>query len=147
MSCMKRLYRGLLCAVLMMGGVLSEASDKAVDNAISFDAMPYRNAKIHCDVPRDVHVLKSDFELVDYFTMSSRKGERFALVTIKNTSTGWRVLQHQHLVAVFADCSFVFPEKIDQRFDGSETLSVKLNLGVHRFPLIKVLMAKDVKGL
>ena len=80
----------------------------------------------------------SGFELEHYVLMSNDKGERWAVVTIKNSSRGNRQLEQQHLMAVFADGSRAHPEFQSYRFKAEETLTLTVYFGESKFPILSV---------
>lgn len=85
----------------------------------------------------------SDFELVSFVLMSGDNGERWAALTLKNTSSGTRFLQSTHLLALFANGERKAPLKVKQRFRGNETLSLNVPFGIHKFPILSVYTAND----
>ncbi|KGK00573.1 hypothetical protein [Thalassotalea sp. ND16A] len=81
---------------------------------------------------------ESDFEVVNYVLMSNEIGERFAVITLLNTSSGNRVLEHKHLMALFADGFRSSPAEIKLNFEGHETQSTTIAFGESKFPILAV---------
>jgi len=79
-----------------------------------------------------------DFDLEHYVLMSNDKGERWAVLTLTNLSKGLRILDHQHLMALFADGSRSNPKAEPYRFRGQETQTITVSFGVNKFPILSV---------
>ena len=87
---------------------------------------------------------RNDFKLIDYQLMSSESGERYALISIKNTSSGQRILRKENLVAIFANCTSLYPQQIEQTLGGNETLTKKIYFGKNKFPIIKLITGNEI---
>ena len=83
---------------------------------------------------------ENDFEFIDYSAMSSEEGERYILATIKNTSTGFRILKQDDIIAILGDCSRITPVPFERKFKGSEILTLRLYFGLKKYPILKVLI-------
>ena len=59
---------------------------------------------------------KSQFEIIHALTMSNEQGERWATITLQNMAGGRRILESNHLLALFADGKRVFPRMEDEVF-------------------------------
>jgi hypothetical protein len=91
---------------------------------------------------RNIQPRSSPFQVVSYVPMSSEQGERWAIVTLKNTSSGSRIFESQYLLGLFADGDRREPQIFKQTFDGHEVVSLTLSFGRHKFPLLNV-VARD----
>lgn len=118
----------------------SFAESFSADRVLRFDDSPLIGEAVFCEkdikeiVPED-----NQFQILNLALMSSEQGDRFALITIKNTSVGQRFLKREHLVAIFADCSRRHPVNIEYKFRGGEVLTREINFGISRFPIIKII--------
>ena len=108
------------------------------EHTLRLEHAPFKNTSLHCENKARIKPAKNDFELVDYSFMSSEAGERFALVTLKNPSAGVRILNHEHIVVTFGDCSFTHPQPLEEKFSGGEVRSLTMNLGFKRFPALQL---------
>lgn len=81
---------------------------------------------------------QSDFEINNFVLMSNEAGERWAVVTLTNQASGRRALTHKQLMAIVADGRRVAPIEFLQSFKANETLSVTINFGNIKFPLLSV---------
>ena len=69
------------------------------------------STSINLSFPNDDNIKpkKGGFEIVNYVLMSNEIGERWSVITLTNLSTGNRNLEHEHLIALFADGSRTNP--------------------------------------
>lgn len=81
----------------------------------------------------------SDFEVLAAAPMSNEVGERWALVTVRNTSVGHRILENDQLVAVFADGSRAPARNLGIRLAGGERVTQAVRFGIRKFPIIRLL--------
>ncbi|MEW6997410.1 hypothetical protein AADZ86_06885 [Colwelliaceae bacterium BS250] len=80
----------------------------------------------------------SDFELINYVVMSNDLGERWAVVTLNNTSTGSRVFVNDHLMALFANGKRRSPLEFKLSFEAQETQSFTVSFGYNKFPILSI---------
>ena len=80
----------------------------------------------------------SDFQIINYALMSSVSGERLSALTVKNTSSGSRQLEAEHIMALFADGSRLSPVANNLHFKGKETQSITVSFGEHKFPILAI---------
>ena len=78
----------------------------------------------------------NDFELIHYAPMSNKKGERWVLITVKNTSTGRRFLKSEHIVATFVNEEQINPIDLNESVDGGKVFSKTIFFGVNKFPIV-----------
>lgn len=105
---------------------------------LSIDQAVPRSFEFQCDHDDNVDAEASDFEIMDYVLMSAPNGERRALVTLRNKARGQRLLQRRHIVAVLGNCRYRFPRSVEARFAAEEELTVNLDFGVLRFPILQL---------
>ncbi|CAH9049713.1 hypothetical protein PSECIP111951_00008 [Pseudoalteromonas holothuriae] len=88
-----------------------------------------------------------DFIIQGYYPMSTVKGQRAALVTIKNTSTGKRFFEPEHVMALFADGSRHSPLMGDDKYSlqASETFTLTLEFGRYDYPIVSVYTSNNKK--
>lgn len=136
-----RLTRFTLCflIVLTWTGMSNSSYAKKPSKALTFEPTPYQNSELHCENDRDIQPETNDFELVHSSIMSSEEGERYAFITLKNTSSGQRLFNQNHLMAILGDCSRKTPFAAEKKFSGGETLSLQVKFGFSRFPILKLI--------
>ncbi|ASD69612.1 hypothetical protein [Pseudoalteromonas piscicida] len=127
----KRIISGFWLLMLAVNTQAAEEAltiDSVVPNSIEL-AFP-NDANIYPDI--------SDFKVLNAVLMSNESGERWAMITIKNQSSGRRTLTQKHLLALTANGQRIAPMKLSESFDGGETLSLTLAFGENKFPLLNV---------
>lgn len=122
----------ILLFIALVNMPLIAAEVLTVDRAI--------NKNIELSFSNDKHrqAKKSDFNLVNYVLMSSETGQRWAVVTLTNSSSGNRIFESEHLLALFADGSRITPQAHKVNFAGHETQSITLSFGEHKFPILTI---------
>jgi hypothetical protein len=80
----------------------------------------------------------SDFEIISSLYMSSESGERWAILTIRNRSASQRLFDNEHIVALFANGEKRYPTNTDHTFYGKEQITMTINFGKSKFPIIRV---------
>ena len=78
------------------------------------------------------------FEIIETHFMSNGLGERWAVVTIRNTSAGKRLLKNENIMVTFADGSQSFAQNLDDTLDGNDTLTKAVLFGIHKFPILNI---------
>lgn len=81
---------------------------------------------------------KSDFKIENYFLMSSRSGERWATITLRNSAKGQRILSEEQVMAVFANGEKRAPQSLKHTFSRDEIATFTVNFGVSKFPVLYV---------
>ena len=80
----------------------------------------------------------NDFELIEAIFMSNNIGERYATVTIENTSPGQRIFRSENIVATFANGRQSNAIGLNEILKGRERLTKAIFFGSHRFPIVRV---------
>ena len=123
---------------LLLSSVCAIAEEREPSEILTVDRSV--NQPMPMEFPNDtkVYPMESDFKILNYVLMTSESGERWASVTIKNTSTGNRTLEVNHLHALFANGVRKGPEELKRLFNGSETVTLTLPFGKSKFPILSV---------
>ena len=127
----------LMIAMLLLGPTFT-VSAFANPQALSIDRLIPENFELAFPNEQNLKPRKSDFAVVNYALMSNQVGERWAVVTIKNLATGWRMLDRKHLLAIAANGERIMPIDIQQHFKAGETLTLTINFGEHQFPILSI---------
>jgi len=124
-----------LLPVLILISWFAQAED---NEALTVDRAVSQN--IQLAFPNDYNVVpkRSDFEIVNYVLMSNDVGERWAVITLTNLSSGNREFNNEHLIALFADGSRMSPLQYKLNFRGRETQSITVSFGEHKFPILSI---------
>ena len=123
--------------------VISSASKNVVeyrkddDRQLLFDDTPrFDNLSFDIDESNRLKPKANDFELLHFAPMSNKIGERWVLITVKNTSTGHRLLKSEHIVATFANEEQRNPKGLNESIDGGQIFSKAIYFGVNKFPIV-----------
>lgn len=137
---MRVLILTVLAAVVLGGlpALAGEPLDLDPADVLTFDKLPQSVASAEIRVEDPLEPLAGSFALVSFAPMSSRRGARQALVTVKNTAAGARILDQRHLVATFADGFQALPRPFRERVDAGALFSTRLDFGTHAYPMIRV---------
>lgn len=81
----------------------------------------------------------SDFKIISYYPMSNACGERWALVTLLNTSPGTSSITADGLVALFSDGSKKTARNFEERVPGKTRHTQTIYFGKSKFPIVKIL--------
>lgn len=98
------------------------------------------NQDLEFQFPNDNSVYPeiSDFEVVNYVTMSNEYGERKVTITLHNTSTGNRIFVSDQVMALYANGKRVTPYQEKVSFKGKETQTLTLTFNSSKYPILKV---------
>ena len=89
----------------------------------------------------DENKIKPDsgvFTIVEKYYMSNGLGERWAVMTIKNTSAGKRLLKNENVVATYANGDQSYAQNLDETLDGYEIVTRAVLFGIHKFPILHI---------
>ena len=127
-----------LSAVLVAGDLHAEEDGRVDENTLLlFDDTPrFDNLAFDIDDLVRIRPQKNDFELLNFAPMSNKLGERWVLVTVRNTSSGRRFLKSEHIVATFANQDQAYPLNLNQSVGGGEISSKIVFFGINKFPII-----------
>ena len=121
-----------LMAFSVFGCLATENDVLSIDRSVNNDVGLY--------FPNDKNIQPkfSDFKILNYVLMSNETGERWAVVTLQNLSSGNRVFVDDQLLALLADGSRISPNEYKLSVKGSETVSVTISFGESKFPILAV---------
>ncbi|EDM65698.1 hypothetical protein PE36_09783 [Moritella sp. PE36] len=121
--------------------LLSFSSNANETEVLTVDRVVPNNLELSFPNDRRIKPKSSDFELVNYVVMSNELGERWAVVTVRNSSTGGRSLENGHLMALFANGDRKSPLEFKVNFEGKETQSITVSFGENKFPILTITTA------
>jgi hypothetical protein len=81
---------------------------------------------------------RGDFRIESYLLMSNPSGARWAVVTLHNQSSSQRLLDEEHLVALFADGTRRNPINTGYTFRGGERNTLTISFGESPYPILRV---------
>lgn len=128
------LILGLLCLTTH-----SAAGDNQTDNdALSIDKAITQDIDFQFPNDNNIYPDISDFEIINYVTMSNEQGVRKATVTLHNSSTGNRIFVSKQIMALFANGDRLSPIERKITFKGKEAQTVTLHFGNHNYPILSI---------
>ncbi|GAA4364863.1 hypothetical protein [Kangiella marina] len=80
----------------------------------------------------------SDFEVVNYVTMSNEYGDRKVVVTLRNNSSGNRIFVSDQIMALYANGQRISPYETKVSFKGRETQTLTLSFDSSKFPILTI---------
>lgn len=81
-----------------------------------------------------------EFKIMSSILMSNPSGERWATITLKNLSSYQRLLDKEHIVAIFANGERRYAIHAKQKFDGKEETTLVINFGESKFPILRLIV-------
>lgn len=129
------LVHKLLMATLIFITFTSHAEQEEV---LTVDRVISNNIELAFANDRGITAKPSDFKLINYVIMSNDIGERWAVLTLTNTSSGSRILEQNHLLGLFADGERKSPLALKYNFEGYETQTITVSFGENKFPILTI---------
>ena len=127
----------ILSIIIYISPIMSFAAEVDDDRLLLFDDTP-RFEYLSFDIEESDRLKpkENDFELLHFAPMSNKIGERWVLITVKNTSTGSRFLKSEHIVATFANEEQRNPRGLSESIDGGQIITKAIFFGVNKFPIV-----------
>ncbi len=124
---------------LFPGLIMLSLSVQAEDSgALNIDRVVSKNSDFSFPNRSGISPRSSDFKVDSYVLMSNDSGERWAVITLTNLSSGHREFNSSQLMALFADGDSSTPLAYESSFSGRETQSITLSFGEHKFPILSI---------
>lgn len=137
-TCHIRRFCAVLCLLMVLASSQQPAiaGDFSTDETLIFEQSPSINSPIRFTHESPLIPDNNDFELLHWQFMSNRIGERWAMITIKNTASGQRIFVRKDIVATFANGQQSFPvTEYSEKFQADEVKTLTIYFGERRFPL------------
>ncbi|WP_256717995.1 hypothetical protein [Shewanella sp. UCD-KL12] len=134
--------RNLIASIAVLSTLISfsclSANGKGKSEVFSVDRIVSDDVSLNFTNDSDIQPNISDFSVVNYVLMSNEKGERRAVVTLENQSSGSRIFQHDQLMALLGDGKRISPRHYKQKFKAGESISMTLSFGKHIAPILQI---------
>jgi len=127
-------YKSIIAVIIL----LSFTSQASETEALTVDRSVVNNLELAFPNDKNVKPELSEFELINYVLMSNESGERWAVITLKNSSSGSRVLNQKHLMALFANGRRKSPGELKLNFEAQEIQSITVSFGTSEFPILAI---------
>ncbi|HEA16037.1 MAG: hypothetical protein ACTH4U_14965 [Pseudoalteromonas prydzensis] len=139
-----KIHPFMLLALMSSG--LSCFTTQASDEVLSVDQVALQGMPFSFANDAKVRPKNSDFTVVNSVLMSSEQGRRVAVVTIRNDASGSRILQAEHIMALFADGRRVAPMALADniKLDDGEQRSLTLSFGEDNFPILSIFTSNNL---
>ncbi|QFU23632.1 hypothetical protein FM038_016590 [Shewanella eurypsychrophilus] len=118
------------------------ANDKGKNEVFSVDRIVSDDVSLNFTNDNDIQPNISNFTVVNYVLMSNEKGDRRAVVTLENQSSGSRIFQHDQIMALIGDGKRISPRFYKQKFKAGESISMTLSFGNHLNPILQIYTRK-----
>ncbi len=134
----KTLFKSVAVSALLLNhtAIPQAIGNEPSNTVLSLEKPVMTLAEIHFENPDNIHPKSSDFKIVSFVLMSSEAGERRAVITFENTSSGQRFLEQDHLLAIFANGERKYPEVFREKFSGNEIRTLDLSFNFHKYPVL-----------
>lgn len=123
--------------------VLVSASTQAYepdrDQILRFEPSPFQNTELNCQRDKDVVPRRSDLVLDHYALLAADNGERVATVTVTNSAGGQRMFNQEHIVAIMADCSRIYPLSFELTLAAGQQETFQIYFGRRAQPVLQLI--------
>ena len=138
--------RQLTTSLLLITSLISFSSfsankpddDNNLSDVFSVDRIVSNDVELNFTNDGDIQPKISDFNVVNYVLMSNDKGDRRAVVTLENQSSGSRIFKSDQLMALMGDGRRLSPHAYKQRFKRGESISMTLSFGNNKTPILQI---------
>ena len=138
--------RQLTTSLLLITSLISFSSfsaNKPGDNnnlsdVFSVERIVSNDVELNFTNDGDIQPKISDFIVVNYVLMSNEKGDRRAVVTLENQSSGSRIFKSDQVMALMGDGRRISPHTYKQKFKRGESISMTLSFGNNKTPILQI---------
>ncbi|NRB23722.1 hypothetical protein [Shewanella sp.] len=137
--------RQLTTSLLLVTSLISFSSFSAnkpdeneLSDVFSVDRIVSNDVELNFTNDGDIQPKISDFIVVNYILMSNEKGDRRAVVTLENQSSGSRIFKSDQLMALMGDGGRLSPLTYKQKFKRGESISMTLSFGNNKTPILQI---------
>lgn len=125
-----------LLALLSTG---AQAYEPDREQVLRFEPSPFQNVELNCQRDKDVVPRRSDLLLDHYALLASDNGERMATITVTNGAGGQRMFNQEHLVAIMADCSRIYPLSFELTLGAGQQETFQIYFGRRAQPVLQII--------
>lgn len=117
----------------------AQAYEPDRDQILRFEPSPFQNIELNCQRDKDVVPRRSDLQLDHYALLASDNGERVATITLTNAAGGQRMFNQEHIVAIMADCSRIYPLAFELTLAAGQQETVQIYFGRRAQPVLQLI--------
>lgn len=125
----------VLCVMWASCHALAGEDYHSQRDSVFFDDNSMIGISLDCDDWKALQPDENDFDLVDFSFLSNRKGDRVALVTVRNRAGGQRIFSEGQVVGLLANCKTLHPFEFRVKVKSGEQVTKRIYFGRQRFPL------------
>ena len=139
---MIRVIKKLISILIISISPVVAYSDEASigDKVLHFDQPQAPLTALNFKHDNELKPDSNDFHIIEASYLSNDLGERWAFVTIENQSSGQRLLKNKEIVATFVDGFQSYAHNLNITLKGNEHLTKAIYFGIHRFPIVSVVV-------
>ena len=136
--------RQLTTSLLLITSLISFSSfsankpDNNLSDVFNVDRIVSNDVELNFTNDGDIQPKTSDFIVVNYVLMSNEKGDRRAVVTLENQSSGSRIFKSDQVMALMGDGRRISPHTYKQKFTRGESISMTLSFGNSKTPILQI---------
>lgn len=127
------------CLLLALLSTSAQAYEPDRDQILRFEPSPFQNIELNCQRDRDVVPRRSDLILDHYALLAADNGERVATITVTNGAGGQRMFNQEHIVAIMADCSRIYPLSFELTLGAGEQETFQIYFGRRAQPVLQLI--------
>ena len=135
---MKKSSKIIMLLVFLSFQASSYAESYSQDEILVVDESIPETVNLEFSDASDLLPKIGEFKVLSSILMSNLSGERWATVTIKNLSSFQRLLDREHIIAIFANGEKRSPVHAEHKFSGEEETTMIINFGKSKFPVLRV---------
>jgi len=125
--------------LLMMNHYMVKADNIPIDEHIlHFDDVQKDFQELYFPDEDKIKPATSVFQIVEKYYMSNGLGERWAVMTIKNTTAGKRLLKNDNVIATYANGDQSYAQNLDETLGGNAIVTKAVLFGIHKFPILHI---------
>lgn len=109
------------------------------DQVLRFEPSPFKDVELNCQRDKNIVPRRSDLILDNYALLAADNGERVAIVTLTNGAGGMRMFNQEHLVAIMADCSRIFPLSFELTLGAGQQETLQIYFGRRVQPVLQLI--------
>ena len=126
-----------LLIALLSASVQAYEPDR--DQILRFEPSPFQNIELNCHPQKDVVPRRSDLILDHYALLAADNGERVATITVTNSAGGQRMFNQEHIVAIMADCSRIYPLSFELTLAAGQQETFQIYFGRRAQPVLQLI--------
>lgn len=117
----------------------AQAYEPDRDQVLRFEPSPFQDVQLNCQRDKDIVPRRSDLILDNYALLAADNGDRVAIITVTNGAGGQRMFNQEHLVALMADCSRIFPQAFELSLAAGQQTTVQIYFGRRVQPVLQLM--------